>query len=68
MMPVVSKDMFKNGWRPNCYRCGKFVGEGGYYDVIYDDYNGGWEEGYSECKKHFEEHKGKMRKRNASMA
>ena len=33
----------------NCCRCGRFVGKDGYPDVIYDDYMGGWEEGYSYC-------------------
>lgn len=54
-MPIVtkemSKDFIKAKFRPNCIKCGKFIGEGGYYDVIYDDYMGGYEEGYSLCKK-----------------
>jgi hypothetical protein len=44
--------MWVNGYRPTCYICGKFVGEGGYYDIVWDSYNGGYEEGYSTCKKH----------------
>jgi hypothetical protein len=65
-MPVVVKGMFKNGWHPNCYKCGRFIGEGGYYDVVYDEWNGGWEEGYSECKKHFEERVKKEKKGRAT--
>ena len=33
----------------NCYICGRFIGKDGYPDVTYDDWNGGWEEGYSMC-------------------
>ena len=55
-MPIVTKkmssDMSRGKWRPTCYKCGKFIGVGGYYDVVYDNYNGGYEEGYSTCQKH----------------
>ena len=27
----------------NCQKCGRWVGENGLIDVVYDDYNGGWE-------------------------
>jgi hypothetical protein len=33
-------------WRPNCHVCGRFIGVGGYYDVIDN------EEGYSTCYWH----------------
>ena len=33
----------------NCSKCGRWVGKDGFYDVFYDDYSGGWEEGYSLC-------------------
>ena len=36
-------------WRPHCSKCGRFVGKDGYIDITYDDYNGGWEEGYHLC-------------------
>lgn len=55
-MPYVTKrislEMLAGGWRPNCHVCGRFVGEGGYYDVSWDSYNGAWEEGDSTCKAH----------------
>ena len=33
----------------NCSQCGRFIGKDGYVDVIYDDYAGGYEAGYSYC-------------------
>jgi len=48
----ISADFARRRWRPNCYICGRFIGAGGVYDVYYDGYNGGWEEGYSTCKQH----------------
>ena len=36
----------------NCHICGRFVGKNGYDDVTYDDYNGGFEIGYSTCAAH----------------
>jgi len=32
-----------------CHKCKRFLGRDGYPDVIYDDYAGGYEEGYSLC-------------------
>jgi hypothetical protein len=32
-----------------CHKCGHFIGKDGYPDVFYDDYSGGYEEGYSLC-------------------
>lgn len=56
MMPVVTKEMSqawaRRRWRPVCSKCGRFIGEGGFYDVMWDGYNGGWEEGYSTCRQH----------------
>jgi len=64
-MPVVKKGMFSGRFRPNCQKCGKFVGEGGYYSVTYDYYNGGYEEDDSLCKKcyqkEFDYHREKMK-------
>ena len=37
--------------RLNCSKCGRFVGKGGFKDVFYDDYNGGWEIGYPLCER-----------------
>jgi len=37
--------------RIHCYKCGRFVGKDGIIDVSYDYYNGGYEEGYSLCKR-----------------
>jgi len=55
-MPLVTKkissEMSKGGWRPHCCICGRYIGVGGLYDVGYDYYNGGYEEGYSTCKFH----------------
>jgi len=34
----------------HCYKCGRFMPWKD-ADVSYDDYSGGYEEGYSECKK-----------------
>lgn len=36
-------------WRPHCYKCGRFLGKKDHIDIIYDPWNGGYEEGYSEC-------------------
>ena len=36
-------------WRFHCCKCGRFVGKDGFIDVSYDDYMGGYEEGYSLC-------------------
>jgi len=33
----------------NCSKCGKWVGKDGYLDIVWDDYNGGWEMGYPLC-------------------
>jgi hypothetical protein len=35
----------------NCCKCGKFVGKEGNKDIVYDDYNGGFECGYPICEK-----------------
>ena len=35
----------------HCHKCGRFVGKDGFIDIIYDYYMGGWEEGYSECRR-----------------
>ena len=44
--------MNKEKWVFNCSKCGRFSSEasGGYADVFYDDYNGGFEQGYPLCK------------------
>ena len=51
-MPYVTKDlsaqMSNGGWRPHCYKCGRFIGVGGWYEL--DEETG--EEGYSTCAKH----------------
>ena len=39
----------KYDWRIHCSKCGRFVGKDGFIDIFYDDYMGGWEEGYSLC-------------------
>jgi hypothetical protein len=51
-LTVKTPGMWWRPLRPRCYICGRFIGPGGYYDVMYDDYNGGWEEGYSTCAEH----------------
>lgn len=58
-MPLVTKEMAgrfakEGGWF-HCCKCGCFIGEGGYLDILYDTYMGGYEEGYSTCKKHTKE-------------
>jgi len=40
---------FKGNVRIHCYKCGRFVGKDGFIDISYDDYMGGYEEGYSLC-------------------
>lgn len=51
-MPIITKemsaDMARAKWRPRCYRCGRFVGIGGFYDALPED----TEEGYSACAEH----------------
>jgi len=42
---------YTGNWRIHCYKCGRFVGKDGFIDVSYDYYNGGYEEGYSLCKR-----------------
>jgi hypothetical protein len=32
-----------------CYKCGRFLGPDGYPDIVYDDWNGGYEQGYTLC-------------------
>lgn len=48
-MPLITREMSLQmqtaRWRPKCYVCGYFIGEGGFYDV-FDQ-----EEGYSTCKR-----------------
>ncbi len=57
-MPLVTKQMSRDWarkrWRPQCWKCGRWIGQGGFYDVYCDEYNGGWEEGYSTCREHTE--------------
>ncbi len=36
--------------KSNCYKCGRFVGKDGNHDISYDDYAGGYEQGYPECR------------------
>jgi len=36
-------------YRIHCWKCGRFVGKDGFIDISYDDYMGGYEEGYSLC-------------------
>ncbi len=50
----ISRDWARSSWRPQCYLCGRWIGTGGYYDVTYDDYGGGWVEGWSTCREHTE--------------
>ena len=40
---------YVGNWRPHCYKCGRFLGKNDHIDITYDDWNGGYEEGYSEC-------------------
>lgn len=40
-----------NNHRIHCYKCGRFIGKKGLIDIFYDDYNGGYEEGYSLCER-----------------
>ena len=42
-------------YRFHCHKCGRFIGKDGFIDVFYDDYNGGYEEGYSLCKRCLDE-------------
>ena len=35
----------------NCSKCGQFVGKNGFLDIIWDNYNGGYEMGYPLCEK-----------------
>ena len=41
----------KGTWVFNCSKCGRFTSEnkGGFADVIYDEYNGGYEQFYPLC-------------------
>ena len=32
-----------------CHKCGRFIGPDGYPDVMWDDYHGAYEEGYTVC-------------------
>ena len=38
-----------------CCYCGRFIGSGGRIDIVYDDYSGGYEEGYSKCERCLEQ-------------
>ena len=40
---------YVGNWRFHCHKCGRFIGKDGFIDVCYDDYMGGYEEGYSLC-------------------
>ena len=35
--------------RFHCSTCGRFIGKEGFIDVSYDEYTGGYYEGYSLC-------------------
>jgi len=35
----------------NCYKCGRFIGKDGNLDISYDEYDGGYEQGYPEYGK-----------------
>lgn len=51
----MTESKYIGNWRPHCSKCGRFVGKDGYIDIAYDEYNGGWEEGYHLCAKCQEE-------------
>ena len=40
---------YVGNWRPHCYKCGRFIGKDGFIDISFDEYMGGYEEGYSLC-------------------
>ena len=49
---------FVGNYRVHCSKCGRFVGKDGFIDVFYDDYMGGYEEGYSLCAACLEKNEG----------
>lgn len=53
LLPAPQK--YRGNHRFHCHICGCFVGKDGRIDVMYDGYNGGWEEGYHYCAKHWKE-------------
>jgi len=60
------KRKFVGNSRVHCCVCGGFVGKDGFIDVFYDDFMGGYEEGYSRCAaclKKEKEEKERMEKR-----
>jgi len=45
-----------------CIRCGRFVGKDGYFDVTYDEYTGGLEDGgYSLCAICLKKERGRLK-------
>lgn len=46
---MTEEKKYVGNWRPHCSKCGRFVGIDGFIDIFYDDYMGGYEEGYSLC-------------------
>ena len=45
--------------RTQCSKCGRFVGKDGFIDISYDEYMGGYEEGYSLCARCLQKEKAK---------
>lgn len=48
---MTQRDVTAQLFRPRCYVCNRFVAMEA-YDVFYDNYSGGWEEGYTACPDH----------------
>lgn len=46
---MTTENKYVGNHRIHCYKCGRFVGKNGFIDVSYDEYMGGYEEGYSRC-------------------
>ena len=46
--------------KTRCPKCGRFVGKDGFIDVSYDDYMGGYEEGYFLCARCLQKEKARI--------
>lgn len=42
-----------SNYRINCSKCGRFIDRQGFADIMWDEWNGGYEMGYPLCAKHF---------------